>query len=394
MALVEQEYLSNVRERERLEMERGVWCLTKLQAFWRRKEAIAQSIQLRQKREREIQIRQAMETERNQFLRERQIYEKQLEDYYKAMREDHASWKRTQSKVSQDQTKVRTLRRRLKKEELESVEPDNSECLATENWKREWEAKIMSGVKDMKSHCIHCIDQPDNRTEKQTRLTIRKRVKGRMKEVLARAKERGIPMETKEAKEVATKEIIHIIGEEERASLRKQMDDAFLERERCKEEARLKAAAEERDANSRATLHAVSVVATACRKWLARKELRRFCLETYEKEFDERNHAFFYMNKITREVSWAKPKAMGEFEIPAKDEWKILRDAHDFPYYFNPYSVQMRWNPPVSEDMCCGIVPHTWWREYPVRSGRCPNFGCKLNEDDGKRYCYECLAVP
>ncbi|KAL7531216.1 hypothetical protein ACHAXR_003907 [Thalassiosira sp. AJA248-18] len=392
LTLVEQEHLKNVKERERLDMVRGVWCLTRLQAFWRRKQATAKSDELRQQRQREILIRRAMETERKQFLRERHIYERQLEDFYRSMKDEHDTSKQIHSKVTQDQVKVRTLRRRLKNEELKNAEPDNSEHFATEKWKSDWEAKIESGVADMKTHSIHCLDQPDNSAEKQTRATIRKRVKGRVPQVLERAKERGIPMETKEAKAVAREELIHILGEEERARLRNEMDKAFLKRERLKEEARLRAEANQKDAHARATIYAVSLVATACRKWRARKELRRLCLETYEKKFDEWNHAFFYRNKVTGEISWSKPKAMGVFEIPATDEWRLLRDAHNFPYYLNPFLMEMRWNPPLNEDMCCGIVPHFWWREYPVRSGQCPNFGCKLNEDDGKRYCKVCFS--
>ena len=145
-----------------------------------------------------------------------------------------------------------------------------------------------------------------------------------------------------------------------------------------------------KDEKARATIHAVSIVTKACRIWRARKELRRLCLETYEKEYDEINHMFYYRNKKTSEVTWTKPKAMGFNEMPTKDEWKVLRDAHDFPYYFNPKLVQMRYNPPANQDMCCGTVCHTWWREYPVRVGPCPYFATQLNESDGMRYCEEC----
>ena len=79
----------------------------------------------------------------------------------------------------------------------------------------------------------------------------------------------------------------------------------------------------------------------------------------------------------------AKNVGNAHFEMPAKDEWKLLRDAHNFPYYFNPLLIEISWNPPLEQEMCCGIVPHYWWREYPVRTGQCPNFSCLLNEDDG-----------
>ena len=305
------------------------------------------------------------------------------------MKEEHDKNVQIQSKVNIDKMKVRTLQRRLKNEELINAEPDDSEQIAMEKWKSDWEVKLESGVEDKKSHCIHCLDQPDNSEEKQTRASIKKRVKDRVVVVLARAKERGIPMETPEAKAVAREEILHIIGEEERARLHSEMNKVFLDREMNKEEARLQSKAKQRDAHARSTLYSVTLVATACRRWLARKELRRLCLETYEKKFDEWNHAFFYRNKVTGEISWSKPKAMDVFEIPAKDEWKLLRDAHNFPYYFNPHLLEMRWTPPANEEMCSGIVNHTWWREYPIRSGQCPNFACKL-KDDGMRYCNEC----
>ncbi len=115
---------------------------------------------------------------------------------------------------------------------------------------------------------------------------------------------------------------------------------------------------------------------------------------TYERRFDGRSHAFYYMNIVIGETTWTKPKAMGTVEIPAQDKWVLLRDAHDFPYHYKPRSMEMRWLPPVDGDMCCRIVPQTWWREWPVRTGPCPNFCRMLNEDDGKRYCEECFRIP
>jgi hypothetical protein len=365
--------------------------LTRLQAFWRRKMVTSKAAELREKMRREIRIQRAMETDRKLFLRERQIYERQLEGFYKLLREEYENCIHIESKVSHDQMKVRTLRRRLKNEELQSAEPDNSEYLATEKWQNEWEAKIESGVKEVKSHCLHCLDQPDNSVEKRTRKNLLMRVKGRVPDVLKRAKERRIPMETKEAKAISRKEIIHIIAEEERVRLRHQMNEEFADRERCMLEARLQREAKAEKVHARATIHAVTLVAKACRKWLARRELRRLCLETYERRFDGRSRAFYYLNKVTGETNWTKPKAMGVLEIPAREEWVLLRDAHDFPYYYIPRSMHMRWLPPVDGDMCCGIVPHSWWREWPVRIGPCPNFGRILKEDAGKRYCEECF---
>lgn len=390
--LVDQTHLENVKERERLELGRGVASLTKLQARWRRKVAIAELASLRMKYRREVQAQSAMEADRKSYRRERLIYERQLEHFYKSLKEEQENTIRIHSKIAHDQVKVRTIRRRLYNDELKNAPPDNSEQLATEKWMVESQAKVESGVKAAKTHCIHCLDQPDNSVEKQTRLAIMKRVKERIPLVLKRADERHVPMETKEAKQIAREEVIQIIAEEERARLNNQMEEEFAQRERRKEEEKRHVAAREKEANARATIYAIQLAAKACRKWLARKELRRLCLETFERIFDVDSHAFYYKNKVTGVTSWTKPKSMGDFEIPAKDEWKLLRDAHNFPYYFNPCLMEMRWTPPREVDMCCGTVPYTWWHEYPIPTGACPNFSCDSNEVDGKRYCDECFS--
>ena len=263
MTRVDQERRKNEAERKRLEMERGVWCLTRLQAFWRRKCATAKAMELRQKRQREILTRRAMETERNKFLRERQIYQRQLEKFYQSMKEEESNSQTIESKVAHDQIKVRTLRRRLKNEEIKSLPPDMTEHFATEAWKSDWEARIEAGVEETKASSIQCLDRPDNSLEKKTRTSIRKRIKGRVSAVLARADQQGIPMETKEAKAIAREEIMHMIGEEERARLRSEMETAFQERTRLKEEERMQAEAKARAAHARATLYAVSIVAVA-----------------------------------------------------------------------------------------------------------------------------------
>ena len=111
---------------------------------------------------------------------------------------------------------------------MKNAEPDREleEQLAIEKWKSEWQMKIEAGAKDMILHSIHCLDQPDNAVEKQTRKAIRKRIKTRLKEVLRRADEQGLRMETKEGKVIAREEIIHIIGEEERSRLNDEMEKA------------------------------------------------------------------------------------------------------------------------------------------------------------------------
>jgi hypothetical protein len=342
MTLLEQEHLKNMQERDRLLMLRGIWGLTKLQSCVRRINATMLANELRAMRQRENDIRHAMEARSEKFLKERKVYAKQLEQFYRAKKEAHMKAIAIQSKVARDQVSLRTLRRKLKNDEIKNAAPDNTEFIRTQEWKNEWEMKIERGVEDMKQHCSHCLEDPFNKAEKKIAAQVKKRIKLRTKDVLKRADSRGIPMETKEATQIATQEMLHIIGEEERARLKNEMVKAFQQREKDQEQARLLADAKWRDQKTRAEVFATSVVARACRIWLAKRELRRRCLEKYEKDYDEYSHRFYYRNKDSGQLSWTKPKAMGSFEMPTKNEWKILRDAHNFPYYFNPSSMNMQ----------------------------------------------------
>lgn len=308
------------------------------------------------------------------------------------MREEQLNEIEKQSKLAHNKIKIRTLTRHLNCVQLKSLPPDNSEQLAKAKWIQERQAKIESDVKAAVSYCIHCLDQPTtDSVEIQYKSEILKRVKERTPCVLERADKQQIPMETKEARVIAMDEIIEIIAEEERSRLNNQMNRELAQREQRLEEKKRQEDVAVIKAKARAIFHAARLVTLACRRWLARKELHRLCLDAYDKIFDEQSHTFYYLNKISGEASWVKPKAMGDFEMPAKDEWKLLRDAYNFPYYFNPGLMEMRWTPPCTEDMCCGIVAYTWWREYPVPVGPCPNFSCKISQEDGKRYCEDCL---
>ena len=396
MTLVEKERMDNASKMQRYAWDRGMWCLTRLQSHARRKNAVTLVNQLRQQRRREAEVRHAMDSRNAAFRRERKLYQRQLEEFYRQMKEDHDTNKQNEDNISQDKIRLRTLQRRIKNEELKSQEPDKvlEENLATEQWKRDWLTKIEVDVAKIRDHYAHCLDRPANRSEKKTRSDARKRIKHRVTEVLARADSKNIPMETKEAKVIAREEVLHMIGEEERARLHDQMNKAFAKREHDKVMMRTKVDTSKREAQARATVYAVSVVSAACRRWLARKEMRHLCLERYEKKYDEEFHTFYYKNRQTGEVSWTKPKAMSVFDIPAKDEWIVLRDLHNFPYYFNASKFEIRWIPPLNVEVCGGTVEHSWWREHPIRTGPCPNFAggaCCLNEEDGIRYCQECF---
>ncbi|KAL7459784.1 hypothetical protein ACHAWC_011521 [Mediolabrus comicus] len=393
MTLVEKQRSENEQEMARYAFERGIWSLTRLQSHRRRHIAILEVNRLRQKRQREIEVRHAMESRSAAFRRERKLYQRQLEAYYQQMKDDHDTNQKNEAKIRQDNIRLRTLQRRLKNDELKSQEPDieMEEKLATEEWKQGWLTKIEKDIVKAKEYYVSCLDRPASKREKKNRAVAKKRIKERVAVVLRRADAKNIPMEIKEAKVIAREEVVYMVGEEERNRLLEQMDKAFIKRENDKEKTRIQVETAKRDAHARATVYAVSVVASACRRWLARREMRRLCLERYEKRYDENHHTFYYLNKVTGETRWTKPEAMGMLDIPVKDEWVVLRDIHNFPYYFNPSTYDIKWNPPLNVEVCGGTVLQTWWREYPVKTGGCPNLACCLNEDDGIRYCQECF---
>ena len=394
ITLVEKQRSENEQEIARYAFERGIWSLTRLQSHKRRHIAILEVNRLRQKRQRETDVRHAMEARNAAFRRERKLYQRQLEAYYQQMKEDHDTNQKNESKIKQDKIRLRTLQRRLKNDELKSQEPDIDleEKLATEEWKQGWLTKIENDIVKAKEYYVSCLDRPANKREKKARVIAKKRIKERVAEVLRRADAKNIPMEIKEAKVIAREEVVYMVGEEERRRLLREMDKAFIKRENDKEKIRIQVETAKRDAHARATVYAVSVVASACRRWLARREMRRLCVERYEKRYDSGHHTFYYLNKVTGESTWTKPKVMGMLDIPVKDEWVgPLRDMHNFPYYFNPSTYNIKWECPLNVEVCGGTVLQTWWREYPVRVGACPNFASRLNEDDGIRYCQECF---
>ncbi|KAK1735475.1 hypothetical protein QTG54_013638 [Skeletonema marinoi] len=270
MTLVEKERMDNASKMKWYAWDRGMWCLTRLQSHARRKNAVTLVNQLRQQRRREAEVRHAMDSRNAAFRRERKLYQRQLEEFYRQMKEDHDTNKQNEAKISQDKIRLRTLQRRIKNEELKSQEPDKvlEENLALSS------GNAIVDVAKIREHYAHCLDRPANRSEKKTRSDARKRIKHRVTEVLARADSKNIPMETKEAKVIAREEVLHMIGEEERARLHDQMNKAFAKREHDKVMMRTKVDTAKREAQARATVYAVSVVSAACRRWLARKEMR------------------------------------------------------------------------------------------------------------------------
>jgi len=103
-------------------------------------------------------------------------------------------------------------------------------------------------------------------------------------------------METNEARLIAEKEFISILVQDKRAQIHREMEIECINLEtKLMDEFK----EHEKNRNKQAIVYAKNVLVGAVRKWLAKKELRRRCMETYEKAFDTTYKAFYYKNVKT-----------------------------------------------------------------------------------------------
>eukprot|EP00559_Dactyliosolen_fragilissimus_P002128 CAMPEP_0184873020 /NCGR_PEP_ID=MMETSP0580-20130426/41612_1 /TAXON_ID=1118495 /ORGANISM="Dactyliosolen fragilissimus" /LENGTH=228 /DNA_ID=CAMNT_0027375883 /DNA_START=1056 /DNA_END=1742 /DNA_ORIENTATION=- len=182
-------------------------------------------------------------------------------------------------------------------------------------------------------------------------------------------------MELKEARKIAEEEVLYIMGEEEKLRVR---DEAKISLKDFDANEVRKAELKAFQLSSQIMLdknYAASLIVRLAQQWRARKKLRLLCMESYEKLFDEESHSFYYLDLRNGTASWEKPKALGQFDLIPKNEWKLLHDSSGYPYYYNPSSMDMSWSAPEECRMCEQIVRHEWKKQYPVPLGQCKNFG-------------------
>jgi len=120
-----------------------------------------------------------------------------------------------------------------------------------------------------------------------------------MKDVLRRADERQIEMEFPEATYLAEKEVIHMIGEEERERAKEDMKKDLIKMDKLKKNVKADRYSKENKHHQRKLKYAINVISAAVRRWKAVKKLQQMCYETYEKLFDANSHEFYYRNSRT-----------------------------------------------------------------------------------------------
>lgn len=103
-------------------------------------------------------------------------------------------------------------------------------------------------------------------------------------------------MEYDEANVVAEKEVIQLMINEKRNEIKKDIEKAKVELELALDR---KVSNDHNVRKNHDVASAAWKILSAVRLYRARKELKRRCLEAYEKKYSDRYHAYYYRNTKT-----------------------------------------------------------------------------------------------
>lgn len=343
---------------------------------------------------REAKAREELEEERMRFRRERRIFEQQLKEFYDTKKREKEEAEASKARSDRERIRIRNLQRRIVHDDLnQAIEAKiardmRNEQQDTAKYQDNWSSLIESKARVYKGFCSRCLRDPRTAKERKMRSALHTKIKKRMPSVLDRANRQGLEMELVEAKQIATKEVLDLEAYKEKERITKQWHLDAEERTRQRKiqrEEEIRLGREKKGLNEQ---RAVLLLSRAYHRWRARKILRTLCLERFDKEFDVEYHAFYYIDGRTGTTTWEKPKALGNYDVPTKDEWKVLRDSQDFPYYYNPSTLEMSWHHPRGAAMCSATVPQPWLREYPIPLGPCEFFAVAAT--GGQQVCERC----
>ena len=343
---------------------------------------------------REAKARERLEEDRMRFRRERRIFERELKECYDAKKREKEAADASKARSDQERIRIRNLRRRIMRDDLnramevKSVLDSRNEQHDAAKYQDDWSSLIDSKAREYEEYCLRCLQDPRNVKERKMRSSLANKIKKRTPGVLKRADSQRLQMEIGEAKKIATKEILELETSKEKDRITEQWRLDRLERTRQRKMRRENDIRKARERKGLDEQRAALLLAKAYERWSARKVLRKLCIERFDKEFDAEHHAFYYVDRRTGTKMWEKPKSLGQYDIPTVNQWVVLRDAQEFPYYYNPCTLEMSWQPPVGTSMCQSNVPQPWLREYPVPFGPCEHFAV-----DGSRFCEQCSST-
>lgn len=399
LAKVEQERRDLQEEKNKWRQRRQRSAATAIQRVYRSK---AVRVETRRRLCREASAMDSLEEERLRFRRERKVFEIQLQEFYKQEKDEKEAADARKARANRERIRIRNLQRRIVRNDLKSaaniqiaIDATNSQIQAAQ-YSNDWNESIKARGEECKKFCSRCLQDPRTAVERRTRSALNKKIKKRTFDVLKRADARQIEMEIAEAKIIARDEILELEAAEEEARVKEEWRmDSIQQADRRKKQAEEKKrfVIERRNMKEK---QAALVLTTVYRRWSARRTLHKLCAEVYRKEFDEEHHAFYYRNMRTGLVTWEKLMSLGSSDLPTANVWKVLRDAQDFPYYYNPCTLDMSWQPPSDGIMCEATVKQPWLKEYPVALGPCEYFAAKREiESTGerKKLCIRCAAA-
>ena len=345
---------------------------------------------------REAKAREEVEVYRMRFRRERRIFEQQLKEFYDTKKREKEEADACRARSNRERIRIRNLQRRIIHDNLNrAVEAKISRDMRNEQqnkakYQEDWSSLIESKASEYKEFCLRCLQDPRTAKERKLRSALLAKIKKRISSVLKRADSQGLEMELVEAKQIATSEVHELEASKEKERITKKWHLDAEERTRQRKiqrEEEIRLTREKKGLNEH---RAALLLSRAYHRWRARKILRTLCLERFDKEFDVEYHAFYYVDGRTGTKMWEKPKALGNYDVPTKEEWKVLRDSQGFPYYYNPSTLEMSWHPPRGAAMCSATVPQPWLREYPIPFGLCEFFA--MAATNGRQFCERCIS--
>eukprot|EP00957_Ditylum_brightwellii_P068710 5216252-Ditylum_brightwellii.AAC.1 len=138
-----------------------------------------------ERKKREDQVSFDMNNRQEMLRRERKVLETQAEEYYRKKKTDLEEEKSIQSRIEHDFINVRSLKRRLAKEEEQHTKAEMLKMLADRDqidsraWEEEWKKKKHQRCEQYKVHCLHCLTNPDTQEEKKMGTHLKELIKKR-----------------------------------------------------------------------------------------------------------------------------------------------------------------------------------------------------------------------
>jgi len=183
---MQQEWDLMMKERKALELEKKTEATRKIQKayqswiLWREEQA------KREKKKREKRVTDEMAYIRNINVRERKIYEKEVEQHHRNMRNELEEHNIAVKKTQLDCIRIRNLRRKLeneqrkiKQKEVDAIEA-NQEASDLQKWNSEWFEKIETKCFENHNFCENCITNPDTISEKRLGKELKQKRKIRL----------------------------------------------------------------------------------------------------------------------------------------------------------------------------------------------------------------------